>query len=57
MPKKFKIAQVAIRVEVSATKYLRESPHKAGLADLLKGVKDTKNWQLEADAKGQVIAA
>jgi hypothetical protein len=55
--KKFVVTEVKIRIEPNVSAYLRSSAKKAQLAELLKGVKDMKNWTVEVKANADVSAA
>jgi hypothetical protein len=44
MPKKFVVTKVSVREEASTTQYLKTSGSAAEMKELLKGVKDMKNW-------------
>ena len=54
---KFKIVKVAVRPEASVSKYLRESPNADDLKELLRGVKDMKNWSCKTNKDNKVIEA
>lgn len=51
---KFKIIQVTVRVLASVTNYLKTSDD---MKELLKGVKDLKNWAVEVDRANRVTSA
>jgi hypothetical protein len=55
--KKFQIAEVKIRQESSVSKYLRESANKADMKELMKGVKNLKNWVVKGDPEKEKVTA
>ena len=55
--KKFVVTGVKLRIEASVSTYLKTSAHKKDMAELLKGVKDMKNWAVEPKGDDAVKAA
>jgi hypothetical protein len=57
MSKKMVVTEVKIREEASVSQYLKNSGSKADMAELLKGVKDMKNWVVERKGENDISAA
>lgn len=59
MPKKLVVTEVKIREEASVSQYLKKTggSAKKDMAELLKGVRDMKNWVVERKGEAEVSAA
>lgn len=55
--KKFVVTEVKIRIEASVSQYLKTSGSAKDMAELIKGVKDLKNWGVESKGEDEVKAA
>ena len=54
--KKFVVTEVKIRMEASVTQYIKTSANRKDMAELIKGVKDMKNWSIEPKGTDDVKA-
>ena len=57
MPKSFKVTEVKVRVEASASKYLKSGRAPDDLKELLKGVRDIKSWSIDGNLKKQEVSS
>jgi hypothetical protein len=57
MPKKMVVTEVKIREEASVSQYLKSGSSKKDMVELLKGVKDMKNWVVERKGEDGVSGA
>jgi hypothetical protein len=53
--KKFQVFEVKIRQESCVSKYLRESGNKADMKELMKGVKNLKNWVVQGNPEKEKV--